>query len=231
MRKTKTMSRRILTFLIVAATLFTGLSFPQSASAVDIPVTSGMLSNFTAANFSANTWTNSAVGGSGNATASGTASVVSIAANAFGNTKAFQAVQGARADSIDFGNAALPATYTLFTVARYNPSNPTDYAAGDYNNSSGRNRIFSSKTGNWLSGFWAGYSGVAYHDGWKTSSSIDTHQNNWVLSSDVSAPTYRSTVYNSYSSKGTSVSTTNTADSVAHGMIINGGAFPETSNF
>jgi hypothetical protein len=227
------MSRRILTFLIVAATSFTGLSFPQSASAVDIPVTSGMLSNFTAANFNATSkiWTNSAAGGSGNATATGAPSVVSISANAFGNTKAFQAVQGIRTDSIDFGNAALPATYTLFTIARYNPSNPTDYAAGDYNNSSGRNRIFSSKSGNWLSGFWAGYSGVAYHEGWKTSSNVDTHQNNWVLSSDVSAPTYRSTVYNSYSSKGTSVSTTNTADSVAHGMIINGGALTETSNF
>jgi hypothetical protein len=227
------MSRRILTFLIVAATSFTGLSFPQSASAVDIPVTSGMLSNFTAANFNATSkiWTNSAAGGSDNATATGAPSVVSISANAFGNTKAFQAVQGIRTDSIDFGNAALPATYTLFTIARYNPSNPTDYAAGDYNNSSGRNRIFSSKSGNWLSGFWAGYSGVAYHEGWKTSSNVDTHQNNWVLSSDVSAPTYRSTVYNSYSSKGTSVSTTNTADSVAHGMIINGGALTETSNF
>jgi hypothetical protein len=227
------MSRRILTFLIVAATFFTGLSFPQSASAVDIPVTSGMLSNFTAANFNATSkiWTNSAAGGSDNATATGAPSVVSISANAFGNTKAFQAVQGIRTDSIDFGNAALPATYTLFTIARYNPSNPTDYAAGDYNNSSGRNRIFSSKSGNWLSGFWAGYSGVAYHEGWKTSSNVDTHQNNWVLSSDVSAPTYRSTVYNSYSSKGTSVSTTNTADSVAHGMIINGGALTETSNF
>jgi hypothetical protein len=233
MRKTKTMSRRILTFLIVAATFFTGLSFPQSASAVDIPVTSGMLSNFTAANFNATSkiWTNSAAGGSGNATATGAPSVVSISANAFGNTKAFQAVQGIRTDSIDFGNAALPATYTLFTIARYNPSNPTDYAAGDYNNSSGRNRIFSSKSGNWLSGFWAGYSGVAYHEGWKTSSNVDTHQNNWVLSSDVSAPTYRSTVYNSYSSKGTSVSTTNTADTAAHGMIINGGALTETSNF
>jgi hypothetical protein len=227
------MSRRILTFLIVAATFFTGLSFPQSASAVDIPVTSGMLSNFTAANFNATSkiWTNSAAGGSGNATATGAPSVVSISANAFGNTKAFQAVQGIRTDSIDFGNAALPATYTLFTIARYNPSNPTDYAAGDYNNSSGRNRIFSSKSGNWLSGFWAGYSGVAYHEGWKTSSNVDTHQNNWVLSSDVSAATNRSTVYNSYSSKGTSVSTTNTADTAAHGMIINGGAFPETSNF
>jgi hypothetical protein len=227
------MSRRILTFLIVAATSFTGLSFPQSASAVDIPVTSGMLSNFTAANFNATSkiWTNSAAGGSGNATATGAPSVVSISANAFGNTKAFQAVQGIRTDSIDFGNAALPATYTLFTIARYNPSNPTDYAAGDYNNSSGRNRIFSSKSGNWLSGFWAGYSGVAYHEGWKTSSNVDTHQNNWVLSSDVSAPTYRSTVYNSYSSKGTSVSTTNTADTAAHGMIINGGALTETSNF
>jgi hypothetical protein len=227
------MSRRILTFLIVAATFFTGLSFPQSASAVDIPVTSGMLSNFTAANFNATSkiWTNSAAGGSDNATATGAPSVVSISANAFGNTKAFQAVQGIRTDSIDFGNAALPATYTLFTIARYNPSNPTDYAAGDYNNSSGRNRIFSSKSGNWLSGFWAGYSGVAYHEGWKTSSNVDTHQNNWVLSSDVSAATNRSTVYNSYSSKGTSVSTTNTADTAAHGMIINGGAFPETSNF
>ena len=231
-RKEKTMSRRILVFFILIATFFTGLSFPQSANAVDIPVTDGMLSNFTAANFSSNTWTNSKTGGSGNATATGTASVVSVAANAFGNTKAFQAVQGARTDSIDFGNAALPATYTLFTVARYNPDSPTDYTAGSYNNDRGRNRIFSSKSGNWLSGFWAGYSGVAFHEGWKTSSSVDTHQNNWVLSSDVSAPTYRSTVYNSYSSKGSSVSTTNTADTTAHGLIINGGAFSgETSNF
>ena len=117
-RKEKTMPRRILVFFILIATFFTGLSFPQSANAVDIPVTDGMLSNFTAANFSSNTWTNSKTGGSGNATATGTASVVSVAANAFGNTKAFQAVQGARTDSIDFGNAALPATYTLFTVAR-----------------------------------------------------------------------------------------------------------------
>lgn len=233
LRQEKTMSRRILIFFILIATFFTGLSFPQSASAVDIPVTSGLLANFSAANFSSNTWTNSKTGGSGNATASGTASVVSISANAFGNTKAFQAVQGARTDSIDFGNAALPATYTLFTVARYNPTNPLDYtgqAATD--NANGRNRIFTSKVGNWLSGFWAGSAGVAYHEGWTTGSNADKHKNQWVLSSDVSAPTYRSTVYNSYSSLGSQISTVTTGDTTAHGLIINGGVyFQETSRF
>ena len=228
------MPRRISFILIVLANLAASLTFIQRANAVDIPVTSGMLTNFTAANFSANTWTNSVTGGSGNATATGSASVVSISANAFGNTKAFQAVQGTRTDSIDFGSAALPATYTLFTVARYNPSSPTDYTGqAAVDNANGRNRIFTSKVGNWLSGFWAGSAGVAYHEGWKTNSNADKHKNQWVLSSDVSATTYRSTVYNSYSSLGAQNSTvSNTADTTAHGLIINGGVFyQETSRF
>ncbi len=230
------MKRLIQRFSLVTVLLVAMLtiSVPVSSAAI-LPVTSGLLANFTADNYNASTkvWTNSASGGSGNATATaGAPTKVSISANSFGNTQSFQAVEGVKTDTIDFGMAALPATYTFFSVARYNPATSTDYSNGATNSSVGRSRIFTSKVGNWLSGFWAGFSGVAYHDGWKTSSSVDTHKNQWVLSSDVASPTYRSSVYKSYSSAGPSTSTTNTADSVEHGLIINGGIFPlETSRF
>ena len=230
------MKRLIQRFSLVTVLLVAMLtiSVPVSSAAV-LPVTSGLLANFTADNYNASTkvWTNSASGGSGDATATaGAPTKVSISANSFGNTKAFQAVEGVKTDTIDFGMAALPATYTFFSVARYNPATSTDYSNGATTSSVGRSRIFTSKVGNWLSGFWAGFSGVAYHDGWKTSSTVDTHRNQWVLSSDVASPTYRSSVYRSFSSAGPSTSTTNTADSVEHGLIINGGIFPlETSRF
>ena len=230
------MKRLIQRFSLVTVLLVAMLtiSVPVSSAAV-LPVTSGLLANFTADNYNASTkvWTNSASDGSGDATATaGAPTKVSISANSFGNTKAFQAVEGVKTDTIDFGMAALPATYTFFSVARYNPATSTDYSNGATNSSVGRSRIFTSKVGNWLSGFWAGFSGVAYHDGWKTSSTVDTHRNQWVLSSDVASPTYRSSVYRSFSSAGPSTSTTNTADSVEHGLIINGGIFPlETSRF
>ena len=204
-----------------------------------VPVTSGLLSNFTACGYNATTkvWTNSytASGTSGNATATGTPTVVSVSADAFGNTQAFQAVQGVKTDSIDFGSAALPGTHTLFTVARYNPATPTDYSNGVTNSSVGRSRIFTSKVGNWLSGFWGGFSGVAFHGqtpAWQTPSTVDNHLNQWVLSSDVSAKTYRAATYRSYSSLGATTSTNNVNNTEAHGLIINGGAYPlEASNF
>jgi len=68
--------------------------------------------------------------------------------------KAGSYIYGGTGDGIRFPSAILPSTYTLFHVARYN---------GAY-----RSRIFDGVAANWLSGFWGGRTGVAYHDGWLT---------------------------------------------------------------
>ena len=48
-----------------------------------------------------------------------------------------------------------------------------------------KSRIWDGVTGNWLSGFHAGESGIAYHDGWATTNtSVDVHGDNWVFSTD-----------------------------------------------
>ena len=48
-----------------------------------------------------------------------------------------------------------------------------------------RNRIFDGVSGNWLSGFHSGESGVAHHGAWTTTNtSVDVHGNNWVFSTD-----------------------------------------------
>ena len=48
-----------------------------------------------------------------------------------------------------------------------------------------KSRIWDGVTGNWLSGFHSGESGIAYHDGWATTNtSVDVHGDNWVFSTD-----------------------------------------------
>ena len=105
--------------------------------------------------------------------------------------KTFTALQGSSTDRVNWNSNILPQTYTLFTVARYSPNGTT------------RGRIFSGSTNNWLSGFYGGQLGVAYHEtSWMTStvspngSDVPTGQtstnlkpaapgiNDWVLSSD-----------------------------------------------
>lgn len=81
----------------------------------------------------------------------------------FGNTSA----------SITFPAAILPATYTLFHVARYNGAN--------------QKRIFTHSSQNWLSGFWNGNSGNAFRGNkWlnTTDAAVSRHGTDWVLSTD-----------------------------------------------
>jgi hypothetical protein len=59
--------------------------------------------------------------------------------------------------------------YSLFHVARYNGSN--------------KKRIFNGVGSNWLSGFWEGKSGVAFHEKWMTNQE-NTHGSKWVVSHD-----------------------------------------------
>lgn len=90
------------------------------------------------------------------------------AAGTFGASESFPVVQGTRTQGLKFPSDVLPSNYTLYHVARYNGT---------------ESRIFDGNDFNWLSGFWAGYAGVSYHNGWLTSTS-DYHTTNWVLSSD-----------------------------------------------
>lgn len=86
-----------------------------------------------------------------------------------GSSKPIKTVYGATTDGIRWPTAILPATYTLFHVARYRDGT--------------KSRIFTGAANNWLSGFWGGAAGVAYHEGWVTGQS-DIHGYNWVYSTD-----------------------------------------------
>lgn len=76
-------------------------------------------------------------------------------------------ISGSTGESIKFPGEILPAQFTLFTVARYNGGT--------------KGRIFQGVQRNWLSGFWAGRSGVAHHTGWNTKYE-DKHGSAWVQS-------------------------------------------------
>lgn len=85
------------------------------------PVTSGLVGQYNAYSVSGSQWSD--LSGAGNhATITGSPTIVTNN-SAFGSTKNFLTLQGTRSDSILWPTAILPATYTLFYVARYNTSN------------------------------------------------------------------------------------------------------------
>jgi hypothetical protein len=84
-------------------------------------------------------------------------------------------ITGTTSNIFLFGH--LPITYTLVYIAKYNGPN--------------RKRIFTDNTQsprfrNWLSGFWDGKNGLAYHEGWITSTvqNPSLNVNNPILSFD-----------------------------------------------
>jgi hypothetical protein len=150
------------------------------------------------------TWTGSQwkdVSGSGNHIT--TMNNLSAISTARWGTNGMKYVYGSSTSGMTFPAGILPTTYTLFHVAKFNGSQ--------------KGRIFDGTTINWLSGFWAGRSGMAYHNpaGWITATT-DLHGSNWVVSSDQN---------NLYRSQGvdrlTSTPTTGGSDRIA----INNGAF------
>ena len=86
-------------------------------------------------------------------------------------------LSGTPDDGLLWPAAILPATYTLFYVARYN-----DPGYGS------RGRIFNGYSTNWLSGFWNSFTGVAYHSdatGWVTDPYNNVGANNeWIVGCD-----------------------------------------------
>lgn len=141
--------------------------FSTSTVSLAPPVTSGLVGRYTPQSWTGSQWTD--LSGSGNhvTTFSGTTSRT----NWFPSTwQPF--LSGGTTAIMTFPTAILPSTYTLFHVARYVGPN--------------RARIFTGTgTGtNWLSGFWSGLSGVAFHSNWMTQSSTSVHGDNWIYSTD-----------------------------------------------
>ena len=106
---------------------------------------------------------------------------------------------------IVFPTTILPQTYTLFTVARYNPVGTA------------RGRIFDGvgSNVNWLSGFHSANVGVAYHPGWIAGYTATSSQNitNWFIGSDIN---------NGYWMNGENKTTNSTQGSSARLSINNG---------
>jgi hypothetical protein len=85
-----------------------------------------------------------------------------------GAQRTFPVLYGNTSAKINFPSTILPSTYTLIAMTRYNGT---------------KGRILDGQNANWLSGHWSGLSGVAYHDGWLTSTT-DRHGSKWVLATD-----------------------------------------------
>jgi hypothetical protein len=130
-----------------------------------IPVVSGMVGKYTGESWNAGTGVLVDETGSGNDTNANRGGTITLGTD----TSGLKYIYGGTTAGLQFPTTILPATYTLFHVARYNGSN--------------RLRIFNGKTGNWLSGFWGSQTGVAYHEGWVTSES-GVNTTDWILSTD-----------------------------------------------
>lgn len=85
-----------------------------------------------------------------------------------GSAKAFTVVSGGVNDGIKLGNPSFN-SFGFLTVARYSGAT--------------QRRIFTGETGNHLTGWWSGKTGVAYHEAWITETSSGNN-NNWFLISD-----------------------------------------------
>jgi hypothetical protein len=132
------------------------------------PSVSGYIAWYAADSWTGSQWTDKSGNGNHVTTISGTiTSTINAIGN--GNSKAITTLQGNTSANMTFPVGILPSTYTLFHVARYTGGT--------------RRRIMTGTDQNWLSGFWNGGTGIAYHNGWLTGQP-DIHGNNWIYSTD-----------------------------------------------
>ena len=129
-------------------------------------VTDGLVGLYTGEQWTGTQWLDTSGNGNHLVTFGGTVTVKSVGLN----SRTF--ISGTTSSALIWPVGILPPTYTLFHVAKYN--------------SGTKGRIFNgyNADSNWLSGFWNGLTGVAFHEGWLTSSQIDCCGFNWVLSTD-----------------------------------------------
>jgi hypothetical protein len=121
-------------------------------------------------NQSRKTWVDSSNNARHVTTVGGLPAVVDITGN--GSTKTVRTVWGGTGENLTFDTSVINSNnYTLFHLARY--VGPT------------RGRIFTTTSGNWLSGFHSGMTGIAHHNTYLTEASPSkASTSSWVLSSD-----------------------------------------------
>lgn len=157
----------------------------------------GLVGYFTGESWTGSAWNDISPSGNNAATVTGSPVNNSVTLNGF------KCLSGGTTAGLRFPSGMLPSGYTLFHVAKYNGSSQArifdDYAGGSTN---------------WLSGFWQGQSGVAYHNAWITGTG-GVHGSNWVLSVDQK---------DLYKSNGTQRSST-TGSVTAVSLSINYGTF------
>jgi hypothetical protein len=140
--------------------------FSNSTVSLAPPISSGLVGLYTPQSWIGTQWTDLSGSGNNTTTVTGT-----ITRNNWFPSSWVPFISGNTAANITFPTAILPSTYTLFYVAKYVGPN--------------RARIFSGTGGtNWLSGFWSGLSGVAFHSNWMTQSSTTVHGDNWFIATD-----------------------------------------------
>ena len=172
----------------------------------DIPVTDGLYMRLEAKNYDEKTKTWYDSGGAGRhippSSITGTP-YLTIQGNSTNGTylRSFQVLKGTTAEIINIGNPRLE-QYTFFHIARYP------------NATANRGRIFWNTGKDSIYGFYAGYTGIAYHDGWITAQSLNNYSTDFFIGCDCS---------NSYRTNGIerSITTTNTNTYLAQSLGIN----------
>lgn len=162
---------------VLLAPLFTVLAAPSPAVAAARSVINPVpaYAQYIASDFntSTNVWMDSSgygrntVAGDVNGTITKT---TSTAGN--GSQLTFPVIQGGTGDGLKFPVGILPATYTLFYLARFNGTT---------------NRIFDGVDSNWLSGFYSAGVGNTFHGAWITprgGSNDPITSSNWIYATD-----------------------------------------------
>jgi hypothetical protein len=173
------------------------------ANNATLPYVNGLVGYYTGDSWSSGTQLTDLSGANNHATITGT-----IAKTTIPNTN-IPFLFGSCNASVLWSPGILPPTYTLFHVAKYNNVN--------------QQRIFQGANANWLSGFWQGKSGVAFHggmSGWLTQNTVSVHGANWVISTDRNS---------SYRSQGIDRTIDATANASVR-LTINGGWAPAESS-
>jgi hypothetical protein len=236
---------------VVAPVLAPQYLTPNAIAADANPFPSGIsgVIRYVADSYTAGASTWSDINGANPIQIGGTAATKVVnSAGSLGASSSVTAVQGTFATTMLFpATVTADTNYTLFYIARYAPqqsgyTTTTSCTGTDPHTVSSadkRNRIFSSETGNWLSGFWACASGVAYHEGWLTQSTNAITElsgasgNNWLLGTDCGYTlASTSTCKGRYRAFGLDRTVAPSTDTVAHRIAINRGGFPtENTDF
>jgi hypothetical protein len=153
--RTRRQNQSSLPRIVIRGTLALALLGKSSvdAQSVSFPITDGLVGAYNAQSWNATGKYWADISGKGNDAkeVKGTPKVSSDGRD----------LTGERGDGLKFPNViGHGKDYTLFFAAKYNGDNKA--------------RIFDGSDENWLSGFWAGRSGIAHHNGWVAGSN-DLH--------------------------------------------------------